>query len=71
MSIFLVQGLAEAIRTRDALRIIKRQGVEDRAKKRLLAEWFQVHTRAAPDPGQKKAAYDDLLGRLRNARLRG
>ena len=67
----LLPELEFAIRTRDAIRIIKRTPTPDRFAKRLLAEWFQYHTRATGIGGSKRAAYDLLLGRINNAKLRG
>lgn len=58
-------------RTRDAVRGIRRLPISDRHKKEALAEWFQEHRLAARNPGAKRAAYDELLGRARNRRLRG
>ena len=71
MPIRLLPELEFSIRTRDAIRIIKSLKTEDRFAKRLLAEWFQEHTRATGIGGSKRAAYDLLLGRINNAKLRG
>jgi len=71
MAVDLIDRLSRRIRTREAIRDIRQIPVDDRIKKMLLAEWFQEHRRAAASPGQKKAAYDQLLGRSGNRRQRG
>lgn len=67
----ILPELEFAIRTRDAIRIINKIPTPDRFRKRLLAEWFQHHTRATGIGGSKRAAYDLLLGREGNIRMRG
>lgn len=59
------------IRTREAIRDLRKIPTDDKTKKILLAEWFQEHPRAAPSKEAKRAAYDSLLGRERNRRQRG
>lgn len=68
---FLIPELVAAGRTRDAIRTISKLGVEERHKKSLLGEWFQLHPRAAGNRGARARAYNELLGRARNARLMG
>lgn len=58
-------------RTRDAIRRIRRLAIEPTQKKKLLATWFQQHTRAATDEGAKRRAYLDLLGADFYSKLRG
>ena len=67
----ILPELEFAVRTRTAIRIIKKTPTPDRFAKRLLAEWFQHHSRATGIGGSKRAAYDLLLGRANNARLIG
>ena len=67
----LLPELEFLTRTRDAIRVIKSLHTEDRFAKRLLTEWFQAHKRATGIGGSKRAAYDLLLGRINNAKLRG
>lgn len=67
----LVPGSARWRRTSEAVRGIRRQAIGDRNKKEMLAEWFREHRRAATSNNAKRAAYDQLLGRSRNRRLRG
>lgn len=71
MSIFLTTALVYTFRTRDAVREIRKLKLPDRSAKGMLAEWFQVHGRATGIGGSKRAAYDQLLGREGNTRLRG
>lgn len=71
MAVFISSRLVAARRTRDAVRQIRRFPIGDRDKKHLLTEWFKVHRRAAPTRAQKRAAYDQVLSRARNARLIG
>jgi len=68
---FVLDAVVNARRTRDAIRQIKSIPTTDRDRKMILASWFQEHTRAAPDEGQKRDAYDELLGRETNNRQRG
>jgi len=58
-------------RTRDAIRRIRQLPVQPTQQKKILAVWFQIHTRAALASGAKHRAYTDLLGRYHNSRLRG
>lgn len=71
MSFGLLPELEFTTRTRTAIRIIRKTKVPDRFAKRLLAEWFQEHGRATGIGGSKRAAYDELLGREGNTRMRG
>lgn len=71
MAFGLLPELRFATRTRDAIRVIRKIPTPDRFRKRLLAEWFQEHSRATGIGGSKRAAYDLLLGRENNTRLRG
>jgi hypothetical protein len=68
---FAMDWLVSARRTRDAITQIKSLEAGDRDRKYLLAAWFREHTRAAPTVDQKRVAYDTLLGRDRNAHMRG
>ena len=67
----ILPELEFAFRTREAIRIINAIPTADRFKKRLLSEWFQYHTRATGIGGSKRAAYDELLGRENNIKMRG
>lgn len=49
-------------RTREAVRDIRRLAVDKITQKKMLAEWFRIHENAAPDEGQKRQGYLDLLG---------
>lgn len=71
MAVLLLARLEFTFRTREAIRVINSVPLPDRNKKRLLAEWFRLHTRAARAEGAKRAAYDQLLGRDKNRKLRG
>lgn len=71
MTIGLLPELEFTFRTREAIRVINRYPTPDRFKKRLLAEWFQSHPRATGIGGSRRAAYDLLLGRENNTRMRG
>lgn len=68
---YVMDTYVTARRTRDAIKQIKTLEVSSMTRKHVLAAWFRDHTRAAPTPEEKRAAYDDLLGRARNATLRG
>lgn len=77
MANFVLDAIVTARRTRDAVRQIRSLPTTDRDRKLLLSAWFDEHLGAArtDDGGVDKAArvraYDDLLGREGNARLRG
>jgi hypothetical protein len=71
MSVFLIPEIEFLTRTRDVVRTLRRLPVSDRSKKRLMAEWFQQHRRAARTPGSRREAYNLLLGRAGNKRLIG
>lgn len=71
MAFGLLPELEFTFRTREAIRVINAIPTADRFKKRLLAEWFQAHPRATGIGGSKRAAYDELLGRENNIKLRG
>ena len=58
-------------RTRDAVRAIRRLPTAPTQQKKILAEWFRIHTRAATRPGAKHRAYQDLLGEFHRGRLQG
>lgn len=58
-------------RTRDAIRRIRLLPTTPTHQKKILATWFQIHTRAALAPGAKHRAYRDLLGERHRARLQG
>lgn len=58
-------------RTRDAIRAIRRLPIDPTHQKKILAEWFRIHTRAALRPGAKHRAYGDLLGEFHRSRLQG
>jgi len=58
-------------RTRDAIRRIRQLPTSATHQKKILATWFQIHTRAALRPGAKHRAYRDLLGDAHNSRLQG
>mgnify|MGYP001558740002 CR=1 FL=1 len=71
MAFHLLPELSFATRTRDAIRVIRRNPLPDRDRKRLLAEWFQHHGRATGVGGSRRNSYDLLLGRENNTKLRG
>jgi hypothetical protein len=71
MPIFIDEVLEGLTRTREAIGRINSLGVEDRTKKQLLTEWFEIHTRAGPTREARHEAYNKLLGRERNRRLMG
>lgn len=58
-------------RTRDAIRKIRQLPTNPTHQKKILAEWFRIHTRAAIRPGAKHRAYRDLLGEFHRARNQG
>lgn len=57
--------------TRAAIDEIGKLPMPDRAKKRLLGEWFQNQPPGSYDDAARRAAYDLLLGREANIKLRG
>lgn len=59
---YVPASIITKVRTREAIREIRRLPVEQTTKKKLLATWFQQHQRAALQPGAKRAAYLELLG---------
>ena len=71
MVVDLIVAVSIAVRTRDAIRRIRGIPVDPIIQKMLLAEWFQEHRRAARSVGDKRRAYDKLLGRKQNRRLSG
>jgi len=71
MSSRLLPELEFTFRTREAIRIIRSLKTQDRFAKRLLAEWFQMHPRATGISGSRAEAFDLLLGREGNRRMRG
>ena len=68
---YLPSEIQGATRTRDAIRRIRRIPVAATTKKKLLAEWFRIHDRAATGEGQKRQGYLDLLGTEFYTKLRG
>lgn len=58
-------------RTRDAIRVLRRLPITPMTRKKLLAEWFRIHDRAALGQGQKRQGYLDLLGTDFHRKLRG
>lgn len=72
MDNYIVKDVMKGIiRTREAVRFIRRMEAPSIQRKYTLASWFQEHKRAAPTPAQKRQAYDDLIGQAENKRLRG
>lgn len=77
MANFVLDAIVNARRTRDAVRQIRSIPTTDRDRKLLLSAWFDEHMGAARtddggvDKSARSAAYDDLLGRDGNSRLRG
>lgn len=68
---YLPSQVQQRTRTREAIRDIRRLPVDATTKKKLLAEWFRIHDRAATGEGQKRQGYLDLLGREFYTKLRG
>lgn len=68
---YLPSQVQQQTRTRDAIRFIRRIPVTATTKKKLLAEWFRIHERAATGEGQKRQGYLDLLGTEFYTKLRG
>lgn len=68
---YLPSDIQQQTRTRDAIRRIRRLPVEKTTQKKLLAEWFRIHERAALDEGAKRRGYLDLLGQEFYTKLRG
>lgn len=68
---YLPSDIQSQTRTRDAIRRIRRLPVVKTTQKKLLAEWFRIHDRAAPLEGQKRQGYQDLLGQEFYTKLRG
>lgn len=68
---YLPSQVQQQTRTRDAIRQLRRLPVDATTKKKLLAEWFRIHDRAATGEGQKRQGYLDLLGREFYHKLRG
>ena len=71
MAIFVLDAIVTARRTRDAVRQIRQIPVGERDKKAIMAAWFQEHAGATIDRDARRQAYDQLLGRERNARQQG
>lgn len=77
MANFVLDAIVNARRTRDAIRQIRSIPTTERDKKYLMGAWFDEHEGAfrglAEGEGKavRKQAYDDLLGRAGNERLRG
>lgn len=77
MANFVLDTVVDARRTRDAIRQIRDIPTTDRDKKYLLGAWFDEHSGAfagleeGMGKAKRKAAYDELLGRAGNERLRG
>lgn len=77
MANFVLDAIVNARRTRDAIRQIRQIPTTERDKKYLLGAWFDEHAGAFRGLGEgegkaaRKNAYDQLLGRAGNARLRG
>lgn len=68
---YLPFEIARQTRTRDAVRVLRRLPITPMTKKKLLAEWFRIHDRAALGEGQKRAGYLDLLGQEFYRKFRG
>ena len=68
---YLPSDVQSQTRTRDAIRRIRRIPVDKTTQKKLLAEWFRIHDRAALGEGQKRQGYLDLLGTEFYTKLRG
>lgn len=68
---YLPSEVQMATRTRDAIRRIRRIPVAKTTQKKLLAEWFRIHDRAALDEGAKRRGYLELLGQEFYTKLRG
>lgn len=68
---YLPSEIQRQTRTRDAIRVLRRLPVTQTTKKKLLAEWFRIHDRAALGEGQKREGYLDLLGPEFYHKLRG
>lgn len=68
---YLPSDIQQQTRTRDAVRRIRRIPVTKTTQKKLLAEWFRIHDRAATGEGQKRQGYLDLLGQEFYTKLRG
>lgn len=68
---YLPSDIQQTTRTRDAIRRIRRIPVTKTTQKKLLAEWFRIHDRAATGEGQKRQGYLDLLGQEFYTKLRG
>jgi hypothetical protein len=58
-------------RTRRAIQLIRALPVQPTQQKKILATWFQIHTRAAVRPGAKHRAYKELLGEFHRSRIQG
>jgi hypothetical protein len=71
MANFILDALVTARRSRDAVRQIRQLPVGDRDRKQILASWFQEHTGATRSRPEREQYYNQLLGRERNARIRG
>lgn len=68
---YLPSDIQQTTRTRDAVRRIRRLPVTKTTQKKLLAEWYRIHDRAALDEGAKRRGYLDLLGQEFYTKLRG
>lgn len=68
---YVPEDIQRQIRTRDAVRRIRRLPLRKTQQKKLLAVWFQQHKGAALSEGAKRAAYIDLLGTDFYTKLRG
>lgn len=68
---YLPSQVQQRTRTREAIRELRRLPVDATTKKKLLAEWFRIHDKAATGEGQKRQGYLDLLGREFYTKLRG
>lgn len=68
---YLPSTIQQRTRTREAIRDIRRLPVDKGTQKKLLAEWFRIHGRAAQDAGAKRQGYLDLLGEEFYTKLRG
>ena len=62
LSGYLPSQIQMRTRTREAVRDIRRLPVDKVTQKKLLAEWFRIHERAAQALGAKRQGYLDLLG---------
>ena len=71
MARFILDAIVTARRTRDAVRQIRALPVSDRDRKQIMAAWWQEHGGATRSRAERHEAYDRLLGRERNARIRG